>query len=268
MTPTNTSVSDAELQAWVDGQLPADRVAAVSAWLQAHPDDARRVHAWQGQRQALQALHRDLLDEPVPLALARATRPRRALSWPHGMAAALLLAIGFGSGWWVRPDTASTASDRTKQPTFALDVPSFVREARGAHAVYVPEQRHPVEVGAGEQAHLVQWLSKRLGRSLKAPILDREGFALIGGRLVSNEGGQPRALLMYERSGGARVTLHVSALEGALASELANFQFASAGSMQTFYWVQGSAGYALSGNVDRATLARLADATYAQLNLP
>ena len=54
----------------------------------------------------------------------------------------------------------------------------------------------------------------------------------------------------------ARVTLHVSALEGALASELATFQFATAGSMQTFYWAQGAAGYALSGSVVRPTMKR------------
>jgi anti-sigma factor RsiW len=35
----------------------------------------------------------------------------------------------------------------------------FVRQAAVAYAVYQPEQRHPVEVAADQQEHLVQWLS-------------------------------------------------------------------------------------------------------------
>ena len=45
------------------------------------------------------------------------------------------------------------------------------RRAANAHAVYVPEVRHPVEVGADQEAHLVQWLSKRLAVPVRAPAL-------------------------------------------------------------------------------------------------
>jgi anti-sigma factor RsiW len=209
----------------------------------------------------LQGLQRELLDAPIPLALARATRPPRMFSWAHGMAAGLLLAIGFGSGWWLRPGATRPTTLAAAEP------PAFVREARGAHAVYVPEQRHPVEVGAEQQAHLIQWLSKRLGRNLQAPQFDSQGFHLIGGRLLPNDAGQPRALLMYENASGARVTLHISALDGALATERGRFEFSGSGATETFYWVQGKSGYALSGNIDRATLAKLADLGYSQLNL-
>ncbi|MBU4180602.1 MAG: anti-sigma factor, partial [Gammaproteobacteria bacterium] len=73
MTPDNpTPVTDAELHAWVDGQLLPEFVPVVSDWLLQHPDAAARVQAWQAQRLGLQALQRGVLDEPVPLALARA----------------------------------------------------------------------------------------------------------------------------------------------------------------------------------------------------
>jgi anti-sigma factor RsiW len=36
-------------------------------------------------------------------------------------------------------------------------------DAIAAHRTFSVETRHPVEVGAYEEAHLVQWLSKRLG---------------------------------------------------------------------------------------------------------
>lgn len=45
----------------------------------------------------------------------------------------------------------------------------FACIAAVAYAVYSPEKRHPVEVGADQEQHLVNWLSKRLGAILKAP---------------------------------------------------------------------------------------------------
>lgn len=257
-----SNVQEAELHAWVDGQLPPDRVEAVTSWLLQHPEDAERVRAWQAQRQALQGLERAVLDEPIPLALARAVRPRSAWQrwaaapWAQGIAAGLLLAVGFGLGWQLHPSGVSVAAN---------GVPGFVREARVAHVVYVPEKRHPVEVDADQQAHLVQWLSRRLGTPLKAPVLDAQGFHLVGGRLLPGEAGQARALFMYEDALGARVTLHVSTLDTAPGEAVGEFRFARWGDTQTFYWVQGTLGYALSGQLPRNHLAELASTAHPQL---
>jgi anti-sigma factor RsiW len=260
---THPDVQEAELHAWVDGQLPEARVAAVANWLQTHPSDAERVHTWQTQRQALQGLHRTVLDEPVPLAMARAIRPRHwwatALNrpWTQALAASLLLTVGFGSGWLLHPANTTLADG---------SVPAFVREARVAHVVYVPDKRHPVEVDAQQQAHLVQWLSRRLGTPLKAPMLDAQGFHLVGGRLLPGESGQARALFMYEDSQGTRVTLHVSALEADRPAPSGEFRFSRWGDTQTFYWVETTLGYALSGQIPRQQLAELASAAYPQLS--
>jgi len=257
-----SNVQEAELHAWVDGQLPPDRVDAVTHWLLQHPEDAERVRAWQAQRQGLQGLERAVLDEPIPLALGRAVRPRSAWQrwaaapWAQGMAAGLLLAVGFGLGWQLHPSGVSVAAN---------GVPGFVREARVAHVVYVPEKRHPVEVDADQQAHLVQWLSRRLGTPLKAPVLDAQGFHLVGGRLLPGEAGQARALFMYGDAQGARVTLHVSTLDTAPGEAVGEFRFARWGDTQTFYWVQGTLGYALSGQLPRNRLAELASTAHPQL---
>lgn len=249
-------VTDAELHAWVDGQLPAERADAVSAWLQNHPEDARRVQDWQAQRTALQGLQRSVLDEPVPLALARATRSARRAVWPQALAASVLLAFGFAGGWWGR------TTKEVAHPVTAT--PGFVQEARVAHVVYLPEKRHPVEVGVAEQAHLIQWLSRRLGQPLTAPVLQDQGYTLIGGRLLPGQGGEARALFMYESAAGERVTLHVSALGDGAGQDTA-FRFTRSGDTETFYWVDQRMGYALSGNLPRERLAVLADATYRQL---
>lgn len=253
-----TPVTDADLHAWVDGQLSPERAEAVAAWLLQHPDDARRVQEWQSQRLGLQGLQRAVLEEPVPIALARATRPRRWSALPQALAASVLLVLGFAGGWWVHSPAVSGT-------TLAKAVPGFVQEARVAHAVYTPEKRHPVEVGVAEQAHLVQWLSRRLGVPLQAPLLQDKGFALIGGRLLPGQQGEARAMFMYENPTGERVTLHISTLAEAAGRDPAAFRFTRSGDTETFYWVEDRMGYALSGNLPRDTLAALADVAYQQL---
>lgn len=165
------------LHAWVDGELPPESAAMVAQWLAEHPEDAARMAALQAQNAGLQALHAPLLDEPVPPQLRHALRrPTLPWHWSHALAAGLLLSVGLGLGYgWGRQHPV------VPQVALAEPLPVFVREAAAAHAVYVPEQRHAVEVTAQQQAHLVQWLSKRLGVPLRAPVLDELGFHLMGG---------------------------------------------------------------------------------------
>lgn len=269
MTSDNpTPPTEAELHAWVDGHLAPDRVATVAQWLQHSPTDTERVRAWKNQRQALQALGSEVLNESIPLPLLNTVQPQRSFSWQQGLAACVLLSVGFAGGWSLHPP---------RQPSLdaSATTPSFVREAQAAHVVYTPEKRHPVEVGAQEQTHLIQWLSRRLGTPLKAPMLDGEGFSLVGGRLLAGDNAQPRALFMYENSAGQRVTLHIStmpvssappeSLGAAVDSTNAAFHFNRVNDTETFYWVEDHLGYALSGNLPRATMAQLAEQVYPQL---
>ena len=44
------------------------------------------------------------------------------------------------------------------------------------------------------------------------------------------------------------------------------FRFIQEGSVRVFYWLDGQFGYALSGEVEKAELSRVANAIYYQLN--
>ncbi|HKB54539.1 MAG TPA: anti-sigma factor, partial [Ramlibacter sp.] len=173
---------EAELHAFVDGQLDVATRSAVQARLGADPQAAAQVHAWEEQREMLRALHADALREPVPPVLLAAARqaPRRGggfAAWQRwgGMAASVALAFAVGwaahSQWRARSEAVAMLPART-----------FAHEAVIAYAVYSPEVRHPVEVDARQQDHLVQWLSKRLNRPLKIPSLADQGYSLVGGR--------------------------------------------------------------------------------------
>jgi anti-sigma factor RsiW len=139
--------------------------------------------------------------------------------------------------------------------------PLPARAAR-AHLVYSPEVRHPVEVEAKEKDHLVKWLSKRLGVTLKVPLLADEGFELLGGRLLPGTDG-PVAQFMYQDASGKRLTLYVT--QRGKGDRTTAFRFASEGPVSVFYWIEKECGYALSGEIDKPTLARVATSVYKQL---
>ncbi len=257
MTQQSVSpVSETDLHAYVDGRLAPGRRAEIENWLAEHPEDAARVSAWQRQAGDLRAHFAPELDEPVPpamtaLFLAPQKRDRvfrRALA----AAAVLLVALaGAGAGWWARGYVVT--------PQLA----ALPQEAARAHLVYSREVLHPVEVTAGEEQHLVAWLSKRLGTSIKAPSLSAQGYRLVGGRLLpatTPEG--TAAQFMYETRQGQRLTLYIRAGES---GEDTAFRFAAEGRAAAFYWVDQGFGYALTGEVGRDALLPVARVIYEQL---
>lgn len=246
-------VTEAELQAYVDGQLLPARAAEVAQHLAQHEEDAQRVAAYRRQNENMQLAYGPLLAEVVPARLQPGRRRRRWLPAQRYAIAAALMAVSGIAGWQMH---AYSAGERTQTVYLA-------RIAAVAHAVYSPEVRHPVEVGADQEEHLVRWLSKRLGTGLKIPHLAEQGYALVGGRLLPGERG-PAAQFMYQDSKGQRLTLYVRVSKEV--REQTAFRFAQENNVGVFYWIDGRLGYALSGETDRAELLRVADAVYRQLN--
>ena len=194
-----------------------------------------------------------VLTEPIP-----ARMYLRQPGWIGMARAAAVFAVGIAVG-------LATSQLRTAPaPAVVAAQPQAlaVRAAR-AHAVYASEVRHPVEVDASQQDHLVKWLSKRLGHELKAPVLAGEGFELLGGRLLPGPEGGPVAQFMYQDASGKRLTLYVSRRNRAEA--LTAFRFAKEGPVSVFYWIDRDCGYALSGEIEKAALGRIATAVYRQL---
>src|SRR4051812_16420594 len=66
MTDPKIPVTEDELHAYVDNELPAERRGDVEAWLSSHPDDAARVQSWRTMAEALHARYDQVLDEAVP----------------------------------------------------------------------------------------------------------------------------------------------------------------------------------------------------------
>ena len=264
-------MNEAELHAWLDGRLPPARQAAVERYLADHPGEAARLQDYREQNAALHSMFDKVLDTPVPFELPpappEARAPWRSPAWQR-KAAMVAVVVGTGlaggaAGWTLRgaghdapPGTGATHGGAVYAMT------TLARQAALAHAVYMPEMKHPVEVGADQQEHLVAWLSKRLGKQLRPPQLTRQGYELVGGRLLPGDTG-PVAQFMYGDAGGRRVTLYVSS--GQSGKRDPGFRFAQEGNVAVFYWIDGSFGYALSAAIGKRELSQIVNAVYEQL---
>jgi anti-sigma factor RsiW len=268
-------LTDDERHVLADGQGTPEVLASLQLRLAADPESQACVAQWQRQRDALQKLHAEVLDEAVPPELAKAAKNAVTAhettdqGWRMGRIAAGVV-LAFAAGWLANAGWQGTKALETAAPKMArLQLEhDFVRQASWAHRVYVPEVRHPVEVTALEQAHLVQWLSKRVGKPLKVPDLTAQGFELVGGRLLPGEAGA-RAQFMFQNPAGSRVTLYLGSLEApaapGLASKETGFRYEPQAGVPSFYWVDQGFGYALAGQLPRDSLMELARAVYQQL---
>jgi anti-sigma factor RsiW len=249
---TPRKVDETDIHAYLDGELPPERAAEVAAHVSANPEIAERLGAYRRNDEQLRTRFDNVLEEPIPERLRVRRRGMPALA--RYVAAVCWLMIGLAAGWFlhdVRPIDRSA------------DAPAWARRAAVAHAVYSPEVRHPVEVGADQEAHLVAWLSKRLGTQLRIPKLGAIGYSLVGGRLLPGERG-PAAQFMYQDSRGQRLTLYVRTNRDA--GQETAFRFAEDGNVRVFYWIDRGLGLALSGEIEKQELLRVANAVYQQLN--
>ncbi|HXD41812.1 MAG TPA: anti-sigma factor [Ramlibacter sp.] len=264
-----TTIPEDDLHALVDGRLAPDAAAALRRRLAADPQAEATVTAWQAQREALRDLCAGMSDLAIPATLmaacerAQRTHERTSQWWRWGgMAAGLLVAFGVGwlasTQWHGGQDGAAMARVEPAR--------QFAQQAAVAYAVFQPEVRHPVEVTAAQQDHLVQWLSKRLDRPLKVPVLKAQGYELVGGRLLPGDDGA-RAQFMYQDSAGQRITLYLGAVKSSAGGDVREtaFRFLDDGPVPAFYWVDQGFGYAISGKLTREALQELARVVYGQL---
>lgn len=259
MSVADPPIGDDDLQAYVDRALPPSRRQAVEAYLDERPEVAARVRAYREQRDALAERLAERLERPIPSRLrvasvAAARRRRRRRRLLRVAAALAWLTAGAAGGWFANQ---ALSPDRPGTPG------SLATDALTAHRTYAVEVRHPVEVEAAEEAHLVRWLSKRLGHPVRAPDLTGLGFRLMGGRLLPAAAG-PAAQFMFENQAGRRLALYVRT--DTKTAETA-FRYVADAEIGAFYWIDRPLSYVLTGDVTRATLLAAAEAVYNQLDL-
>lgn len=248
-------VSEAELHAYADGLLDEAGRKRVEAHLAESPETARMIADWQAQNAGLRTAFAGYATSyPTDLQLIEsAGKPRTSRGFALTAAAMLIFALGGLAGHF--------GPAFIEKPTPQTAIEALPHEARNAYLIYASEVRHPVEVFADEEAHLAAWLGKRLSiADMKVPNLQALGFRLVGGRLLP-VAEKPGAMFMYENEAGRRITVLIGRNED---NRETSFRFASADNVETFYWIDGALGYAVTGDIPRDLLQQIAEECYRQ----
>jgi anti-sigma factor RsiW len=101
MTDPTIPVTEDELHAFVDNELPSERRGDVETFLAGHPEDAERVQSWRAMAEALHARYDAVANEPVPQRLELERLVRQPRRWIYGAVAASFAAFvaGGAAGW-------------------------------------------------------------------------------------------------------------------------------------------------------------------------
>lgn len=275
MIGDSSPIGDDDLQALVDDRLAPERRRMVEAWLTDHPDVTARIAALCADRDALRDRLAAKAAEPIPArlrvaALKAGRRSRLARTALSAAAALTIFAAGAASDRLVvalsprpAPMPQEVSASAEASPALPARADALAGVAEVAHRTFVVEVAHPVEVEAGREAHLMQWLSKRLGRPLAAPDLAPFGWKLMGGRLLT-AGTGPAAQLMYEDGAGHRLTVWIAGGEAGRTA----FRFRADGATSTFAWIDDGFGFAVTAPLDRDRLLAIAEAVHHRLDRP
>lgn len=251
-------ITEADIQAHVDGRLPPEREAMVAAWLLSHPDEASRAAAYRRHTALLRDSLAPVLEEALPpsldLRLRGRSAPRRIGFRRAAVAAAAagLLLVGGSGGWLLRsvtePATVGTAA--------------LAREGMASYAVYASDAARPVELAANQRGVLDRWFSERLSRPIRAPDLRAAGLRLVGGRLVATEHG-PAGLYLYGDGSGRRIALYVRPME---VERTDHMQARASGAVRGWTWADDGLGFGVFGDGASDMLHGTADMVRAQMS--
>ncbi|WP_300156585.1 anti-sigma factor [Solidesulfovibrio sp.] len=241
------AVTIEELHAYVDGQLPRERVPEVEARLLADPLAAAQVRDYQAINAALRAALDPGLPEAGDTPSPRpALLPARRRAWLRmAMAAAFAGLLLGGAGGWL-----SRGYLRGDVP----EMQALARHAAAAYQVFAPDVIHPVDMA--ESDRLTAWLSNRMNMDFPVPELSQAGFRLVGGRLMVGDG-RPAGMLMYENGQGRRIVLYVR--NDLPAGDPTRMRHESTAAGATVYWRDAAAGFALAGGFPEPELRSIAN---------
>ena len=247
----NQTIGDADLNAYLDGQLEAVKCQEIEQALSNDISAREKLEEYQRVNRSLHAIYDPVLTEDIPSHLL----PKASPPVLRTIAASILLFL-FGSvfGWQAQLQQAQSKP---------MEI-NLLQQAIFAHAVYTAEKEHAVEIKAEQHEQLNRWLSQRLKTPLNAPDLNAMGYQLIGGRLLPSTQNRMAAQYMYENADGFRITLYVRRGDWKASQPITHQQ---RNGYAMFYWSDKHLGYALTSDLTDAHQQNLAREAYRQISI-
>ncbi|MEO0342027.1 MAG: anti-sigma factor [Pseudomonadota bacterium] len=256
-------VTEEQLSAYLDGELPSKDMEMVDAALQEDANLQAQLDALMAADAMAQSGFAEMLKDPVPLALADAirsaqpvearpndvmaaninARPKTPL-W-MGLAAAIALAVGGVGGYF---------TGFAQAPVQVAEAPAWLLDIADYHRIYSTQTRHLVEVGADEADHIETWLTATLGAEVRVANLSSHNLRFEGARLLV-AAGKPVAQLLYTASDGSVIALCL------IQSDEPNsgFKARNLGGFDMVSWGGAGANFVLVGDEGRSDLGVIAE---------
>ena len=247
-------ISEEELHAFIDGELPPERAATVAAATNADPNLAARIAAFRADKAALATLYGGIAKEPVPEAWlarieaaaapipfpARRAAPPRA-TWLMALAASVLLLIG--GAIWLQP--------------FGPAVDQILAQADAARQEKIVPATRIAGAALADAPARDALLTRVVGLHVRAPDLARLGW-----RLGEIDTYTQAAALRYTNADGQALTLFVRKSPGA-----PRFDLLKNGAVRTCIWQDEVVSAVMMGEMSAGQMMRVASAAYNDLNL-
>lgn len=196
----NTTPSEYEIHAYVDGRLDEARRQAVQLYLAQHPERAEEVRAWQRDAQQLRAALAglpDLPDNPSLDPMRILERRKRQVRMRWAMAAVWVLALGLGllGGWQVR----GWREARLEPP---------MSDALQAYRMFGSVGAARLDEVSQRDGDMQQWLDSHFDRAPRLPALSAAGFRPVGARLLATAAGAA-AMVFYTNDKGDVISFYI-----------------------------------------------------------
>lgn len=173
-----------ELHAYLDGELPDARRAAVEAYLREHPDDARRLEAYRADGETIARIfsHAGTAIHGRRSSSASSWGSVSTIPWRQAAAAVLILAVGAVAGWFGRERIYDTAMER------------LGHQAAAAHRIF---NGPGVELLATSSLdELSRVMSSTLGVRVELRDPSSTGYKIVGARIVPEAKGRAVQLVV------------------------------------------------------------------------
>ena len=259
MSSTISAITEEEIQAFIDGEIDAQRAAQIALAAQSDGTLARRIAAFREDKLRLRQVYAPIASSPLPenwlhFIDRHAREKHHSRSWPRisqqvfaAASAILLLVLSLG-----------LSREFLRLP----DEEQIINEALAARDHIVQPERSFTSAELARTDSGTTLLSAALDSKVKTPNLTRMGYQLDGARIYGGMPGGKAVELDYRNAQNSLFTLYLRR-----PSSPPRVDIVERGRLRICIWQDDELGAVMAGEMPAGEMARLASLAYSGLSL-